>query len=157
MHREPLTHSTLIILQKFLRANAGDLPSAKKQLLEALTWRKSYNPLAAMHEVFPKAKFGGLGYVTTLRGAKETKNDEDVCTFNIYGAAAKSIKETFGDTDAFIRWRVALMGTHTLQTALQNGHSKHPGLRPRTRHLPSDPNPRLPLRLLLPPTRRDQG
>lgn len=28
---------------------------------------------------------------------------------NIYGAAAKDFKKTFGDTDAFIRWRVAVM------------------------------------------------
>ena len=32
-------------------------------------------------------------------GAKETKNEEDVATFNVYGAAAKDPKKTFGDTD----------------------------------------------------------
>lgn len=126
LRRKPLTRTTLIILQKFLRANAGDLPSAKKQLLESLKWRKSYNPLAAMNEVFPKSKFGGLGYVTTLRGAKETKNDEDVCTFNVYGAAAKSIKETFGDTDAFIRWRVALMELTLSKLPLKTGTANIP-------------------------------
>lgn len=88
------------ILQKFLRANMNDLPKAKTQLTEALTWRKSYNPLAAKGEVFDTAKFGGLGYVTTIKGAKKTDNEEDVATFNIYGAAAKDPKKTFGDTDA---------------------------------------------------------
>lgn len=125
-NRETLSHTTLIILQKFLRANAGDLPLAKKQLLEALKWRKRYNPLAAMNEVFPKSKFGGLGYITTLRGAKETKNEEDVCTFNVYGAAAKSVKETFGDTDAFIRWRVALMELTLSKLPFRTGTAQIP-------------------------------
>lgn len=93
-------HTTLVILQKFLRANAGDLPKAKTQLLEALKWRKSYNPLAAKEEVFSKDKFGKLGYVTRVKGAKESSNEEDVVTFNIYGAAAKDPKKTFGDLDA---------------------------------------------------------
>ena len=30
-------------------------------------------------------------------------------SFNIYGAAAKDPQKTFGDTEAFVRWRVALM------------------------------------------------
>nr|OQO30515.1 hypothetical protein B0A51_01744 [Rachicladosporium sp. CCFEE 5018] len=102
-------HTTLIVLQKFLCANAGDLPKAKSQLLEALQWRKEYRPHEAKDEVFSKDKFGGLGYVTRLRGVVETTNEEDVATFNIYGAAAKDPKKTFGDVEAFIRWRVALM------------------------------------------------
>lgn len=80
----------------------NDLPKAKTQLTEALKWRKSYNPLAAKDEVFDASKFSGLGYVTTIKGAKETKNEEDVATFNIYGAAAKDPKKTFGDTDAYV-------------------------------------------------------
>lgn len=92
-------HTTLVILQKFLRANMNDLPKAKAQLTEALEWRKSYNPLAAKDEVFDAPKFSGLGYVSTIKGAKETKNEEDLATFNIYGAV-KDIKKTFGDTDA---------------------------------------------------------
>lgn len=91
-----------MILQKFLRANAGDLSKAKTQLLEALKWRKEYNPLAAKDEAFSKEKFEGLGYVTKLKGAKETGNEEDVATFNIYGAAAKEPKKAFGDTDAYV-------------------------------------------------------
>jgi len=70
----------LIILQKFLRANANDLPKAKTQLTEALKFRKEYNPLQAKEEVFSRSKFGGLGYVTSVKGAKETTNEEDVAT-----------------------------------------------------------------------------
>ena len=95
-----------MILQKFLRANEGKLDGAKAQLLAALKWRKSYNPLAAKDEVFSKDKFGGLGYVTKVRGAmlgtQKSINVEDVVVFNIYGAAAKNSKETFGDTDAYV-------------------------------------------------------
>jgi phosphatidylinositol transfer protein SFH5 len=106
---KPSPHTTLIILQKFLRANVDDLEKAKEQLLAALKWRKSYKPAAALNETFSTEKFGGLGYVTTVKGAKETKNEQDVVAFNVYGAAAKNVKETFGDTDEFVRWRVALM------------------------------------------------
>jgi hypothetical protein len=72
-------------------------------------WRKSYNPRAAKDEVFDASKFGGLGFVTSIKCAKETKNEEDVAVFNIYGSAAKDPKKTFGDTEKFVRWRVALM------------------------------------------------
>ena len=106
-----------MILQKFLRANANDLSGAKTQLTNALKWRKSYQPVKAMDEVFNSTKFGGLGFVTTIKGAKETKNDVDVATFNIYGAVGKDTKTTFGDTDAFVRWRVALMVSSISQFA----------------------------------------
>jgi hypothetical protein len=46
-----------------------------------------------MNETFDGSKFGGLGFVTTIKGAKETKNETDVATFNIYGAAAKDPKK----------------------------------------------------------------
>jgi hypothetical protein len=102
--RSAAPHTTLVILQKFLRANEGKLPEAKAQLLAALRWRKEYNPLAAKEETFSKAKFGNLGYITKVKGAKlgvqDSINKEDVVVFNIYGAAAKNSKETFGDTDA---------------------------------------------------------
>lgn len=95
-----------MILQKFLRANEGKLPEAKAQLLAALKWRKEYNPLAVKEEVFSKSKFGGLGYVTKVKGARlgvqDSINNEDVVVFNIYGAAAKDSKETFGDIDAYV-------------------------------------------------------
>ncbi|KAK4902852.1 Non-classical phosphatidylinositol transfer protein (PITP) [Elasticomyces elasticus] len=92
-----------------LRANADDLSKAKEQLTAALTWRKTYKPLDALNETFSSDKFGRLGYVTKLKGASETKNEEDIVTFNVYGYAAKDPKKTFGDTEAFVRWRVALM------------------------------------------------
>lgn len=105
----------------------SDLDKAKTQLTDALKWRKVYRPLEAKDEIFDAAKFGNLGYVTTIKGVKSSDNDEDVATFNVYGAAAKDPKKTFGDTDkcvtweftsckvtnaatpSFIRWRVALM------------------------------------------------
>ena len=77
----------------------NDLAKAKTQLTEALKWRKEYKPLEAKEEVFDASKFGSLGYVTKIKGVKDTKNEEDVATFNIYGAAAKDPKKTFGDTD----------------------------------------------------------
>lgn len=76
----------------------NDLERAKIQLTEALKWRKEYKPLDAKNEVFDADKFGGLGFVTTIKGVKATNNDEDVATFNIYGEAAKDPKKTFGDT-----------------------------------------------------------
>jgi hypothetical protein len=33
-------------------------------------------------------------------GVQDSANKEDVIVFNIYGAAVKNSKETFGDTDA---------------------------------------------------------
>jgi hypothetical protein len=116
-------HTTLVILQKFLRANGGKLPEAKAQLLAALRWRKSYNPLAAKDEVFSKDKFGGLGYVTKVRGAMlgahKSTNEEDVVVFNIYGSAAKNSKETFGDTDAYVVVCDTLFGDFHRLTAQQ--------------------------------------
>lgn len=59
--------------------------------------------------MFRKDKFGGLGYVTKVKGAKhgaqEGANEADVVTFNIYGAAAKDPKKAFGDTDAWVQRR----------------------------------------------------
>jgi hypothetical protein len=98
--RSPAPHTTLVILQKFLRANVDDLEKAKLQLSEALRWRKEYQPLKARDEVFDGEKFSGLGFVTKVRGATETKNDEDVVAINVYGAAAKDSKRVFGDTEA---------------------------------------------------------
>ncbi|TKA54246.1 hypothetical protein B0A55_12782 [Friedmanniomyces simplex] len=92
---KPRAHTTLTILSKFLRANADDPLKAKEQLSEALKWRKTYRPLDALKEIFSTEKFGKLGC--------------DIVTFNVYAAAAKDPKKTFGDADAFIRWRVALM------------------------------------------------
>lgn len=89
---------TKIILQKFLRANANDLEKAKTQLLNALKWRKSYQPQKVMHETFSRKRFGGLGYVCEVQDVKGSPNKKDVVTFNIYGAV-KDPKVTFGDLD----------------------------------------------------------
>lgn len=97
-----------IILQKFLRANANDIEKAASQLKDTLAWRKSFQPLKTKDETFDQARFGGLGYVTTLESVPESPNAKDVATFNIYGAV-KDNKATFGDLDAFMRWRVGLM------------------------------------------------
>ncbi len=91
-----------------------------------MKWRKTYNPLAAKDEVFDASKFGRLGYVTTIKGAKETKNEEDVAVFNIYGAAAKDPKKTFGDTDMFVRWRVGLMELTLAQLHLNDANKAIP-------------------------------
>lgn len=61
-----------------------DLEKAKTQLSEALKWRKEYKPLEAKNEVFDADKFGGLGYVTTIRGVKATTNDEDVVSNQLH-------------------------------------------------------------------------
>ncbi|KAF9697095.1 hypothetical protein EKO04_004939 [Ascochyta lentis] len=99
---------TKLILQKFLRANANDLEKAKQQLLETLKWRKEFDPAKAAGEAFDKTKFDGLGYIIEVDGVPESENKKDVVTFNIYGAV-KDNKATFGDLDAFLRWRVGLM------------------------------------------------
>lgn len=99
---------TKLILQKFLRANQGDLEKAKQQLLETLKWRKEFNPIKAAGETFEKSRFEGLGYILQLEGVPESVNKSDIVTFNIYGAV-KDNKKTFGDLDAFLRWRVGLM------------------------------------------------
>ncbi|KAF2803832.1 CRAL/TRIO domain-containing protein [Mytilinidion resinicola] len=99
---------TKLILQKFLRANANNIPKATHQLKETLKWRKTYQPLKAADEVFEAKRFAGLGYVTTLEKVPTSSNTTDIATFNIYGAV-KDNSSTFGDLDAFIRWRVGLM------------------------------------------------
>ncbi|THX91090.1 phosphatidylinositol transfer protein SFH5 [Aureobasidium pullulans] len=111
---QPAPFHTLLILQKFLRANAGQVNAASSQLLGALKWRKEFKPLEVKKQVFDKTKFQGLGYVTRLKGVPDSVNEEDVATFNIYGAV-KDTKKTFGSLDEFIRWRVALMEL-TLET-----------------------------------------
>lgn len=82
---------TTVVLQKFLRANHSDVEKAKQQLIDALKWRKKMDPIKLVDEgAYNKAKFGGLGYVTTY--GKET------VTWNIYGAV-KDTKTTFGDVE----------------------------------------------------------
>lgn len=95
---QPAPFHTLLILQKFLRANAGQVNAASSQLLGALKWRKEFKPLEVKKQVFDKTKFQGLGYVTRLKGVPDSVNEEDVATFNIYGAV-KDTKKTFGSLD----------------------------------------------------------
>ncbi|KAF2086648.1 CRAL/TRIO domain-containing protein [Saccharata proteae CBS 121410] len=99
---------TKLICQKFLRANHNFADKAREQLVDTLKWRKEFQPLKVKDEVFSREKFEGLGFVVELEGVGWTANKKDVVTFNVYGAV-KDNKMTFGDGDAFIRWRVALM------------------------------------------------
>ncbi|TLD33326.1 hypothetical protein PspLS_00131 [Pyricularia sp. CBS 133598] len=101
---------TEIVLTKFLNANDGDVPKAVDQLTKTLDWRNKMKPLELLKKSFPRAKFGGLGYVTTHSEAADSKDPalKEVFTWNIYGNV-KSMEETFGDLQQFIEWRVALM------------------------------------------------
>lgn len=93
---DPETHvPTKVILQKFLRANAGDVAAAEKQLKDALEWRKQMNPTALVAASYEEDRFGGLGYVTTH---EDIAGNETVITWNIYGAV-KNFKTTFGNLD----------------------------------------------------------
>jgi phosphatidylinositol transfer protein SFH5 len=85
---------TLLILQKFLRANANDLDKAEEQLLKTLQWRKEFDPAKLLSDTFRKEKFGGLGYVTVLNDGAE----KEVVTWNIYGAV-KDYEKTFVPVD----------------------------------------------------------
>ncbi|KAK2006988.1 CRAL/TRIO domain-containing protein [Colletotrichum eremochloae] len=97
---------TTVVLQKFLRANDGDVSKAADQLQKALVWRRDTNPGKLLDDVsFDKKKFGELGYVTTH---KDARGKEMIITWNIYGAV-KDKKATFGNVDEFIKWRAALM------------------------------------------------
>ncbi|KAL7808095.1 CRAL/TRIO domain-containing protein [Trichoderma aethiopicum] len=96
---------TQVVLQKFLRANNGDVAGAEKQLGAALAWRQKWQPTKLVSQAFSKDKFGGLGFVTNH---KDDAGNNTVITWNIYGAV-KDNKATFGDVNEFIKWRTALM------------------------------------------------
>jgi hypothetical protein len=96
----PADFHTLLILQKFLRANANNVELAKDQLAKTLAWRKSFDPLKAMNETFSKDKFDGLGYVTMI-DSKELEGRKDVVTWNIYGAV-KDNEKTFVPVDEYV-------------------------------------------------------
>ncbi|KAF9872210.1 cral trio domain protein [Colletotrichum karsti] len=97
---------TTVVLQKFLRANDGDVVKAADQLQKALEWRRDTNPGKLLDDVaFDKKKFDELGYVTTH---KDSEGKETIITWNIYGAV-KDKQATFGNVDEFIKWRAALM------------------------------------------------
>lgn len=87
---------TVNVLIKFLRANEGDAKLAEEQLSKALEWRKKMDPPSLAEKTrFNKAKFDGLGYITTYNEGK------GVFTWNIYGAV-KDINGTFGDVDEYV-------------------------------------------------------
>ncbi|PWY79571.1 CRAL/TRIO domain-containing protein, partial [Aspergillus heteromorphus CBS 117.55] len=96
---------TVNVLIKFLRANEGNVKLAEEQLTKALQWRKEMNPIALADGHYSAEKFGGLGYVTKY---PEANGKEVITTWNIYGSV-KNVEATFGDSDEFIKWRVALM------------------------------------------------
>ncbi|KAF3928636.1 Patellin-4 [Arthrobotrys entomopaga] len=93
---------TLLILQKFLRANSNNIEKAVEQLASTLRWRQEKKPLESMAIEYNREAFEGLGYVQVINSTGE------VLTWNIYGAV-KSYKKTFGDLEQFLNWRVALM------------------------------------------------
>ena len=88
---------TIIVLEKFLRANNKDTTKAKAQLTEALNWRKKMDPLKLLAErEFDSEKFGNLGYVTVYETTE--KHGKEIVTWNIYGAV-KDKQKTFGDVE----------------------------------------------------------
>jgi phosphatidylinositol transfer protein SFH5 len=95
---DPETHvPSQIVFQKFLNAYDGDLEKSKDTLSKTLDWRKSTKPLELLSKAHAKAKFDGLGYVTTYGTAfPDSPEGKEVFTWNIYGGA-KDINETFGD------------------------------------------------------------
>lgn len=86
---------TMVVLQKFLRANNNDVAAAEKQLTSALEWRKKMQPGSLVTQSFDKKKFEDLGFVT-IHKADDGK--ETIITWNIYGAV-KDNKATFGNVD----------------------------------------------------------
>ncbi|GAA6058370.1 hypothetical protein JCM3770_005279 [Rhodotorula araucariae] len=100
---------TLLVLQKFLRSQSGDVDKAAAALERTLKWRSEFGldgaPDSELASV-DKARFEGLGWITRVGFAD---GGEVVCTWNIYGAAKDNLKGVFGDLDSFLRWRVDLM------------------------------------------------
>ncbi|KAG0699906.1 CRAL-TRIO domain-containing protein [Suillus ampliporus] len=91
-----------VVLMKFLRARNMDPVEAKDMLISTLRWRKSFKVDEAMREKFPEDVFGKLG--------KTYGKDKDghPIAYNLYGAN-KDLDAVFGDTQRFLRWRVAFM------------------------------------------------
>ncbi|KAI0473371.1 CRAL/TRIO domain-containing protein [Xylariaceae sp. FL0804] len=110
---DPASHvPSQIVLQKYLNANDGDVLKARDQLTKTLDWRADMKPLDLIQQTFSATKFGGLGYITEYAADKEELKGKpearEIFTWNVYGNV-KSIDETFGKLDEFIKWRVALM------------------------------------------------
>ncbi|RYP93241.1 hypothetical protein DL770_000616 [Monosporascus sp. CRB-9-2] len=109
---DPASHvPSQIVFQKYLNANDGDVVKARDQLTKTLDWRAKTRPLDLIKQSFSKAKFEGLGYVTSYSSGQSKEAEpgsKEVFTWNIYGGV-KNIDETFGKLEEFINWRVALM------------------------------------------------
>ncbi|KAK3984260.1 CRAL-TRIO domain-containing protein [Cladorrhinum sp. PSN332] len=107
---DPETHiPSQVVFQKYLNANDGDVPKAQEQLIKTLDWRAKTKPTELAFRSFNKAKFAGLGYVTSYAAEEESEPEhKEIFTWNIYGGV-KSVDETFGVLDEFVDWRVALM------------------------------------------------
>lgn len=88
---------TINVLQKFLRANDGDVKTAEEHLTKALLWRKEFKPLECVDAVHSK-KFDGLGFVTTYPDAERA----EVFTWNIYGAVGSNFDAVFGDVKEYV-------------------------------------------------------
>jgi hypothetical protein len=90
-----ITHiPTQVVLQKFLRANDGNVDLAEKQLTSALEWRKKTNPGALLDDkAYDRSRFGDVGFVTVHQGSD---GKELVVTWNVYGSV-KNNKKTFGN------------------------------------------------------------
>lgn len=106
---DPETHCpSQIIFHKYLNANDGDLTKAKAQLKATLDWREKTKPTDLIEKKYSSDKFAGLGYITSYVGDSSLPGGKEIFTWNIYGGV-KDIEKSFGDLDAFIQWRVALM------------------------------------------------
>ncbi|KAK6504580.1 Non-classical phosphatidylinositol transfer protein (PITP) [Arthrobotrys musiformis] len=111
--------ATLLILQKFLRANSDDLEKAVDQLTATLAWRAEKKPLESLAAEHDRSAYEGLGYVQVLPKAAEVAGPGEVLTWNIYGSVT-DYKKTFANLDSFLSWRVALMEAAIDKLDLQN-------------------------------------
>ncbi|KAK6500994.1 Non-classical phosphatidylinositol transfer protein (PITP) [Arthrobotrys conoides] len=107
------TFGTLLILQKFLRANSDNIEKAVEQLAASLAWRAEKKPLDSLAVEHDRAAYEGLGYVQVLPETGE------VLTWNIYGSVT-DYKKTFANLDSFLSWRVALMEAAIAKLDLPN-------------------------------------
>ncbi|KAK5954371.1 Non-classical phosphatidylinositol transfer protein (PITP) [Knufia fluminis] len=117
---DPATHvPSQIILQKYLNANDQDLARAKEQLKNTLDWRATNKPSELTKKTYASDKFAGLGYITSYPAEGASPDNKAVFTWNIYGGV-KDIQKSFGDLDAFINWRVALMEVAMIELDLSS-------------------------------------
>ncbi|KAF8605958.1 CRAL/TRIO domain-containing protein [Ceratobasidium sp. AG-I] len=91
-----------VVLVKFLRARALDVDEAGKMFISTLKWRAEFRATDTVNEQFDQSIFGKLGYVHG-----KDKEGRPI-TYNVYGGD-QDLKQVFGDTERFLRWRVGLM------------------------------------------------